>query len=132
MHNRFKLKSAKLEAELATIKAKKKVMDNLKLLRVDDPFFNADKKFIIKNSNLKSDKEKEKEAEIVVMMQNLQNEARNKYRPITASLPAKLSKSTKSDREQKDQDLATYTEFNSKIDKLYNKLQKKGFKEILY
>ena len=102
-------------------------MDNFKLLRVDDPFFNADKKFIIKNSNLKTDKEKEKEAEIVAMMQNLQSEARNKFRPITASLPAKLSKSTKSDREQRDQDLATYNEFNSKLDKLYNKLQKKGF-----
>ena len=98
-------------------------MNENKLLKLDNPLKNAEKKFIVKNSiaTLKSDKSKEKEAELAMMIKGLHNETGN------TSMPLKLPKSIKNDREQKDQVLSIYNGLPTNLDKLYNKLHNTGY-----
>ena len=127
-----RLNSEKIESEFGLIKARKKTMDNYKLFRLDDPFQNADKKFTVKNSisSIKSDKTKEKEAEIVAIMQDLHNETINTVTPINMSHDIKLSKSIKTDREQKDHAIGIHNSLHPNLDKLCNKLPNKGLKRF--
>ena len=104
-------------------------MDNNKLLKLDNPLQNAEKKFIVKNSiaTLKSDKGKYKEVELAMMIKGLHNETGNTSMPLNT---IKLPKSIKNDREQNDQVLEIYNGLPANLDKLYSKLHSKGFKEI--